>query len=46
MKTEEEIIEQIQDLQQEIKECDDMNSYYAGYLGGSLSILEWVLEEE
>ena len=45
MKTEEEIIEKIEELQEEIKECDDINSYYAGYLGGSLSILEWVLED-
>ena len=46
MKTEEEIREKINELKQEIKECEDINSYYAGYLGGSMSILqEWVLED-
>lgn len=47
MKSEDEIREKIEELKQEIRECDDMNSYYAGYLGGSMSILqEWVLQED
>ena len=46
MRSEDEIRKKIEELKQEIRECDDMNSYYAGYLGGSMSILqEWVLED-
>lgn len=43
MKTEEEIREEIKNLKEELKEQDDINSYYSGYIGGSITILEWVL---
>ena len=45
MKTENNIKEQIKELQQELGEIDNKNSFYSGFIQGQIDCLFWVLDE-